>query len=277
MADLEGWLAEVTATTASRSSRTPAPRASSPVCRRSAATTRPGATRAPRHPHPRPRARHQRRLRGHGRPARRRRQGRRRRLDRPRGPAHQVRGARRHPAGIMITYLSTHGVYEDTVTEQCLVHDAGGQASTSTAPTSTRCSASPSPAASAGRVAPEPAQDALHPARRRWARRRSGRGARAPRARTCPSHPLHPEADKRDGIGPISAAPYGSAWASCRRWGSHPADGRGGTSRARRRTRCWPPTTSPPPRCLPRVVRRRARPAAHECILDLRPLTKETA
>ena len=32
------------------------------------------------------------------------------------------------------------------------------------------------------RLAPEPAQDVLHPARRRWSRRRAGRGARAPGA-----------------------------------------------------------------------------------------------
>ena len=31
-------------------------------------------------------------------------------------------------AAIMVTYPSTHGVFEDTITELCgLVHDAGGQ------------------------------------------------------------------------------------------------------------------------------------------------------
>ena len=84
------------ATTGSRSSPTPARRASWPDCWPSAATTAPTATRrAQRLPDPVVRARHQRRLGGDGRHEGRRREGGRRRLGRPRRPAR--RSARRTP------------------------------------------------------------------------------------------------------------------------------------------------------------------------------------
>ena len=76
------------ATTGSRSSPTPARRASWPACWRSAATTAAnGDERARRLPDPVLGPRHQRRLRGDGRDEGRRGQGRRRRLRRPRRPA----------------------------------------------------------------------------------------------------------------------------------------------------------------------------------------------
>jgi glycine dehydrogenase len=115
--------------------------------------------------------------------------------------------------------------------------------STSTGPTSTPSSAWPSRAVRRGRLAPQPAQDLLHPARRRRPGRRAGRGARAPGALSA-----QPSAGARGGpatgVGPVSAAPYGSAsilpisWAYVRLMG-----GAGLTRRPR-----WPsstPTTSP--------------------------------
>jgi len=40
----------------------------------------------------------------------------------------KVAAHRESLAAIMVTYPSTHGVFEDTITELCeLVHDAGGQ------------------------------------------------------------------------------------------------------------------------------------------------------
>ena len=85
--------------------------------------------------------------------------------------------------------------------------------STSTAPTSTPCSAWHSPVASAATLAPQPAQDLLHPPRRRRSRCRTGRGGRAPRAVPAVAS-MHPRPSAAHGIGPVSEAPL-AAWASC--------------------------------------------------------------
>jgi glycine dehydrogenase len=78
-------------------------------------------------------------------------------------------------AAIMVTYPSTHGAYEDTISELCgMVHDAGGQVYIDGANFN----------ALLGHA--EPAQDVLHPARRRRPGRRPGGGARAPGA--VPAH-----------------------------------------------------------------------------------------
>ena len=61
------------------------------------------------------------------------------------------------------------------------------------------------------RLAPQPAQDVLHPARRRRPGRRPGRACARTWRRTCPPTRCTPRPTKREGIGPISAAPYGSA------------------------------------------------------------------
>ena len=84
---------------------------------------------ARRLPDPRLRARHQRGVRGARRDAGRGGQVRRRRRGRPRRPARPgwppTRG---RVAAIMVTYPSTNGVYEETITTVAdLVHEAGGQ------------------------------------------------------------------------------------------------------------------------------------------------------
>ena len=76
-----------------------------------------------------------------------------------------------------------------------------------------------------------------------------------------PSHPMHPEEAKREGIGAISAAPYGSAgilpisWAYIRLMGGpgpHPGDGGRGAERQLRR--------APPRGALPGALPRARRP-----------------
>ena len=109
------------ATTPSACNPTPAARASSPASSPSAPTTAPTATdERTRLPHPVERPRHERRQRGDGRDGRGRRRHRRRRQRRPRRPARQ---ARRWPAtelaAIMVTYPSTHGVFEEAIGEIC--------------------------------------------------------------------------------------------------------------------------------------------------------------
>jgi len=84
-------------------------------------------------------------------------------------------------AALMVTYPSTHGVFEEGIRGICaLVHEHGGQVYM------------------AGRhrrrrLPPEPPQDLLHPARRRRPRRRTDRRRRAPRA--APAEP--PDAPRR--------------------------------------------------------------------------------
>ena len=89
-------------------------------------------------------------------------------------------------AAIMITYPSTHGVFESTVVDVCAaVHDAGGQVYVDGANLNALVGSGEAGTVRCRRVTPEPAQDVLHPARRRRSRRRPGRRACAPRARTC--------------------------------------------------------------------------------------------
>ena len=115
-------------------------------------------------------------------------------------------------AAIMVTYPSTHGVFEDTITELCaLVHDAGGQVYVDGANLNALVGLAQPGKFGADVSPPQPAQDLLHPARRRRPRRRPGRGARATSRRTCPTTRWRPRPARRPGVGPISAAPYGSA------------------------------------------------------------------
>ena len=88
-----------------------------------------GPTRARRLPDPRFGARHQRGVGRYGRDARRGGCVRRQRQRRPRRPRGQGRGARGDLlAALMVTYPSTHGVFEARIGEICArVHDHGGQ------------------------------------------------------------------------------------------------------------------------------------------------------
>ena len=72
-------------------------------------------------------ARHERGERRDGGHEGRRRRVRRRRQRRPRRPGRQGAGERRRLAALMVTYPSTHGVYEEGICQACaIVHDAGG-------------------------------------------------------------------------------------------------------------------------------------------------------
>ena len=179
-------------------------------------------------------------------------------------------------AAIMLTYPSTNGVFEETVTEVCeAVHAAGGQVYVDGAnlnalvglarpgPVRRRC------------VAPEPAQDVLHPARRRRPRGRPGRRPRPPRA--VPARP-------RSGR-PRPRQP-GRRWRRPPRVGGHPADllglhpddGPGGLRRASQvaiLTANYVAARLAPH--YPVLYTGRGGLVAHECILDLRPLTRKPA
>ncbi|MFL6100745.1 MAG: aminomethyl-transferring glycine dehydrogenase [Actinomycetales bacterium] len=180
-------------------------------------------------------------------------------------------------AAIMVTYPSTHGVYEDTISELCaLVHDAGGQVYVDGANLNALVGL-----AQPGRFGSDVSHLNLH---KTFCIPHGGGGpgvgpigVRAHLAPYLPNHPLAPEAGPETGIGPVSAAPYGSAgilpisWAYVRLMGG---EGLAAATRtavlsanyvAARLRSHYPVLYSGPDGLV-----------AHECILDLRTITKET-
>ena len=115
-------------------------------------------------------------------------------------------------AALMVTYPSTHGVFEVGIGELCdIVHRPAGRC-TSTAPTSTRWWASPGrggsgptcPTSTSTRRSASPTA-AAGPASGRWPCASTWR-------RSCPTTAVVAEAGpRRDGAGSMSAAPWGSA------------------------------------------------------------------
>src|SRR6478752_2387835 len=129
-------------------------------------------------------------------------------------------------AAIMVTYPSTHGAYEDTITDLCkIVHDHGGQVYVDGANLNALLGW-----ARPGEFGGDVSHLNLH---KTFCIPHGGGGpgvgpvaVRAHLAPYLPSHGWHPETEKREGIGPISAAPYGSAgilpitWAYIRMMGA---------------------------------------------------------
>ncbi|MEO6996696.1 MAG: aminomethyl-transferring glycine dehydrogenase, partial [Terracoccus sp.] len=114
-------------------------------------------------------------------------------------------------AAIMVTYPSTHGVYEDTITELCaLVHDAGGQVYVDGANLNALVGL-----AQPGKFGADVSHLNLH---KTFCIPHGGGGpgvgpvgVRAHLAPHLPNHPLAPEAGPATGVGPVSGAPFGSA------------------------------------------------------------------
>ncbi|HEV2779322.1 MAG TPA: aminomethyl-transferring glycine dehydrogenase [Actinophytocola sp.] len=180
-------------------------------------------------------------------------------------------------AAIMITYPSTHGVYEDTVREVCaLVHDAGGQVYVDGANLNALIGL-----ARFGKFGADVSHLNLH---KTFCIPHGGGGpgvgpigVREHLAPFLPNHPLQPAAGPATGVGPISAAPWGSAsilpisWAYVRMMG---ADG------LRRATEVAVAAANYVARRLdeyfPVLYAGAGGFVAHECILDLRPITRAT-
>ncbi|WP_082554201.1 aminomethyl-transferring glycine dehydrogenase [Aeromicrobium sp. Root495] len=114
-------------------------------------------------------------------------------------------------AAIMVTYPSTHGVYEHGITELCdVVHQHGGQVYVDGANLNALLGH-----AKPGQFGGDVSHLNLH---KTFCIPHGGGGpgvgpvgVAAHLAPFLPSHPLHPVEAKREGIGAISAAPYGSA------------------------------------------------------------------
>lgn len=180
-------------------------------------------------------------------------------------------------AAIMVTYPSTHGVYEDTISELCsLVHDAGGQVYVDGANLNALVGL-----AQPGRFGADVSHLNLH---KTFCIPHGGGGpgvgpvaVREHLSPYLPNHPLAAAAGPATGVGPISAAPYGSAGILPISWAYVRLMGGVGLARAtqvavlnanyvaHRLGTHFPVLYSGPGGVV-----------AHECILDLRGLTKDT-
>ncbi|MER5959213.1 aminomethyl-transferring glycine dehydrogenase [Streptomyces sp. NPDC001893] len=178
---------------------------------------------------------------------------------------------------LMITYPSTHGVFEEHVADICAqVHDAGGQVYVDGANLNALVGL-----AKPGHFGGDVSHLNLH---KTFCIPHGGGGpgvgpvgVRAHLAPYLPNHPLQPAAGPETGVGPISAAPWGSAgilpisWAYVRLMGGE------GLKRATqvavlsanyiaKRLEPHFPVLYTGPGGL----------VAHECIIDLRPISKAT-
>lgn len=180
-------------------------------------------------------------------------------------------------AAIMVTYPSTHGAYEDTITELCeVVHAHGGQVYVDGANLNALLGH-----AKPGEFGGDVSHLNLH---KTFCIPHGGGGpgvgpvaVREHLAPYLPSHRMHPDATKREGIGPISAAPYGSAgilpisWAYVRMMG-----GAGLTRATASAVLSANYVAARLGEHFPVLYRGHGDLVAHECILDVRGITKET-
>ena len=180
-------------------------------------------------------------------------------------------------AAIMVTYPSTHGVYEETITEVCrAVHEAGGQVYVD--------GANLNALVGLARLAEFGADVSHLNLHKTFCIPHGGGGpgvgpvgVRAHLAPFLPNHPGRVEAGPDTGVGPISGAPWGSAgilpisWTYIAMMG---ADGlRRATEAAVLAANYVAARLAPH---YPVLYTGRGGLVAHECIVDLRKITKET-
>ncbi|GAA4623222.1 aminomethyl-transferring glycine dehydrogenase [Actinoallomurus vinaceus] len=180
-------------------------------------------------------------------------------------------------AAIMVTYPSTHGIYEETITEVCKsVHDAGGQVYVDGANLNALVGL-----ARLGEFGADVSHLNLH---KTFCIPHGGGGpgvgpvgVREHLVPFLPNHPLRPEAGPETGSGPISAAPWGSAgilpisWTYIAMMG---ADGlRAATETAVLAANYVAKRLSDH---YPVLYTGRGGLVAHECIIDLRRIAKDT-
>ncbi len=180
-------------------------------------------------------------------------------------------------AALMVTYPSTHGVFEDTITDICAaVHDAGGQVYVDGANLNALVGL-----ARPGRFGGDVSHLNLH---KTFCIPHGGGGpgvgpvgVRAHLAPYLPNHPLDEHAGPATGPGPVSAAPYGSAGILPISWAYVRLMGGAGLTRA---TQVAVLSANYVAQRLqphyPVLYTGRGGLVAHECIVDLRPITKAT-
>ena len=180
-------------------------------------------------------------------------------------------------AALMITYPSTHGVFETAVSEICgLVHDAGGQVYVDGANLNALVGV-----AQPGKFGADVSHLNLH---KTFAIPHGGGGpgvgpviCRSHLAPFLPNHPLDELAGPATGPGPISGAPYGSAsilpisWAYIRLLG-----GKGLTHATQVAILSANYIAARLADSYPILYTGANGRVAHECILDIRGLTKDS-
>jgi glycine dehydrogenase len=180
-------------------------------------------------------------------------------------------------AAIMVTYPSTHGVYEGGITEMCsLVHRYGGQVFIDGANLNALLGL-----ALPGEFGGDVSHLNLH---KTFCIPHGGGGPGVGPVAVAehlmpflPTHPLDPRPDHRAGIGPVSAAPFGSAgilpisWAYVRL-----LSGSGLAHATKSAVLAANYIAARLASSYPILYTGQSGLVAHECIVDLRPLTKAT-
>jgi glycine dehydrogenase len=178
-------------------------------------------------------------------------------------------------AALMVTYPSTHGVFEEGIVELCeIVHGAGGQVYMDGANMNALVGL-----ALPGRFGPDVAHMNLH---KTFAIPHGGGGPGVGPigvgehlAPFLPGHPLRPEAGPEDGIGPVAAAPWGSAGVLPISWAYIAMMGRQGLTRASEVAILNANYIAHRLSAQFTVLYTGAKGfVAHECIIDLRPFEK---
>ncbi len=180
-------------------------------------------------------------------------------------------------AAIMVTYPSTHGVYEEHIRDMCdLVHAYGGQVYIDGANLNALLGL-----AEPGRFGGDVSHLNLH---KTFCIPHGGGGPGVGPVAVAehlvpflPSHPMHPRPEQRTGIGPVSAAPFGSAGILSISWAYIRLLSGAGLAHATKSAvlaaNYMAARLAP---SYPILYTGAHGLVAHECILDLRPLTKAT-
>jgi glycine dehydrogenase len=181
-------------------------------------------------------------------------------------------------AAVMVTYPSTHGVFEEGITKLCeMVHDAGGQVYVDGANLNALVAV-----AKPGKFGADVSHLNLH---KTFCIPHGGGGpgvgpvaVRSHLAPYLPTHPLNDLCGPKDKVvGPISGAPYGSAgilpisWMYIRMMGAKGLFD--ATSSAILSANYLAHKLS---KAFPILYSGKNHTIAHECILDIREITKET-
>jgi glycine dehydrogenase len=180
-------------------------------------------------------------------------------------------------AALMVTYPSTHGVFEERITDICdLVHEHGGQVYVDGANLNALVGI-----ARPGWFGGDVSHLNLH---KTFCIPHGGGGpgvgpvaVREHLAPFLPNHPLHPEAGPATGPGPISGAPFGSASILPISWAYIALMGPDGLQRATELAILNANYLAARlHHAFPVLYTGDHDRVAHECILDLRPLTQAT-
>ena len=180
-------------------------------------------------------------------------------------------------AALMVTYPSTHGVFESAISEICeLVHNAGGQVYVDGANLNALVGV-----AKPGKFGADVSHLNLH---KTFCIPHGGGGpgvgpviARSHLAPFLPNHPANPSAGPASGPGPVSSAPFGSASILSISWMYIRMMGGSGLTRATEvailSANYLAKKLDP---SFPVLYRGQNGHIAHECIIDIREITKLT-